>query len=187
MTENNIQAISKSTLTYETAREELDRQFKIVGSRMPFQERINTLFQNTMTTLAESIISIPEAYYGYVVREGSITRNKNVSRNAEILDAFDDLKSWFTDKGLWETYYPEFTKLAVDHILLAGSVRVLRADPKNELLDTFQQYMHNNFPDYLKNPYLPKLSAPHKLALKLLRAKRYTAVKALFEIRDKLA
>ena len=149
-------------------------------------------YEDIRTTLklyaeAESIISIPEPYYGYVVREGSITRNKNVARNAEILDAFDDLKAWYTDKGLWETYYPEFTKLAVDHVLLAGSVRVLRADPKSELLETFQQYMQNNFPDYLQNPYLSKLSAPHKLALRLLRAKRYSAVKALFDLRDKLA
>ena len=149
-------------------------------------------YEDIRTTLklfavASSIISIPEAYYGYVVREGSITRNKNVSRNAEILDAFDDLKAWFSSNGLWDAYYHEFSKLAVDHILLAGSVRVLRADPKSELLEVFQQYMQKNFPDYLENPYLKQLSAPHKLALKLLRAKRYSAVKALFDIKDKLS
>lgn len=149
-------------------------------------------YEDIRTTLklfaeAESMISIPEAYYGYVVREGSITRNQNVARNAEILDAFDDLKAWFSSKGLWETYYAEFTKLAVDHILLAASVRVLRTDPKSELLETFQQYMAENFPDYLQNKYLPQLSAPHKLALKLLRAKRYSAVKALFSIKDRLS
>ena len=149
-------------------------------------------YEDIRTTLklyaeAQSIVSIPEPYYAYVVREGSITRNKNVSRNAEILDAFEDLKAWFSSKELWETYYPEFTKLAVDHILLAGSVRVLRADPRSELLETFQQYMKNNFPDYLQNPYLPQLSAPHKFALKLLRAKRYSAVKSLFDIKDKLS
>ena len=149
-------------------------------------------YEDIRTTLklfaeASSIISIPEAYYGYVVREGSITRNKNVSRNAEILDAFDDLKAWFSSNGLWDAYYHEFSKLAVDHILLAGSVRVLRTDPKSELLEVFQQYMQKNFPDYLENPYLKQLSAPHKLALKLLRAKRYSAVKALFDIKDKLS
>ena len=149
-------------------------------------------YEDIRTTLklfaeAQSILSIPEAFYGYVVREGSITRNQNVSRNAEILDAFDDLKAWFSSKGLWETYYAEFTKLAVDHILLAASVRVLRTDPKSELLEIFQRYMADNFPDYLQNPYLPQLSAPHKLALKLLRAKRYSAVKTLFSIKDRLS
>ena len=61
-------------------------------------------YEDIRTTLklyadAESIISIPEAYYGYVVREGSITRNKNVSRNAEILDAFDDVGNTFLEVG----------------------------------------------------------------------------------------
>ena len=149
-------------------------------------------YEDIRTTLklyaeAKSIRSVPEAYYAYVVREGSITRNKNVARNAEILDAFDDLEAWFREKGLWEKYYPEFCKLAIDHILLAGSVRVLRADPKSDLLETFQQYMQDHFPDYLQNPYLKQLSAPHKLALKLLRAKRYSAVKTLFDVKDKLS
>ena len=158
------------------------------GIRYPsrvWYEDIRTTLK--LFTEAASIVSIPEAYYGYVVREGSITRNKNISRNAEILDAFDDLKAWFSAKGLWETYYKEFTRLAVDHILLAGSVRVLRTDPKSELLETFQQYMQENFPDYQQNPYLTQLSTPHKLALRLLRAKHYTAVKALFDLKDKLS
>ena len=149
-------------------------------------------YEDIRTTLklyaeAKSIRSVPEAYYAYVVREGSITRNKNVARNAEILDAFDDLEAWFRKKGLWEKYYPEFCKLAIDHILLAGSVRVLRADPKSDLLETFQQYMQDHFPDYPQNPYLKQLSAPHKLALRLLRAKRYSAVKTLFDVKDKLS
>ena len=149
-------------------------------------------YEDIRTTLklyaeADRIISIPEAYYGYVVREGSITRNKNVTRNAEILDAFDDLRAWFSSKGLWENYYNEFSKLAVDHILLAASVRVLRTDPKSELLEAFRQYMKEHFPDYMDNPYLNQLSVPHKLAFKLLRAKRYSAVKTLFEIKDKLS
>lgn len=149
-------------------------------------------YEDIRTTLklyaeANCIRSVPEAYYAYVVREGSITRNKNVARNAEILDAFDDLRTWFREEGLWEKYYPEFCKLAVDHILLAGSVRVIRADPKSELLESFQQYMQEYFPDYMQNPYMKQLSTPHKLALKLLHGKRYSAVKALFEIKDKLS
>ena len=133
---------------------------------------------------AERIASIAAPYYGYVVREGSITRNRNADRNAEILEAFDDLRAWFTDRGLWETYYDEMTRLAIDHILLAASVRVLRIDPKHSLPDRFQAYMDDVFPDYLSCPYLASLSRQHKLILRLLRAKRYSAVKALFAAKD---
>ena len=37
--------------------------------------------------LAGSVVSVPEPYYAYLAREGSITRNPNVDRNAEIIDA----------------------------------------------------------------------------------------------------
>ncbi len=148
-------------------------------------------YEDIRTTLklfavANGVVSIPTPFYGYVVREGSITRNKNVARNAEILDAFDDLREWFTENGLWEKYYPEFSKLAVDHILLAASVRVIRTDSKNALLETFQQYLWEHFPDFMDNPYLSELSAAHKLAMKLLLSHRYTAVQVLFALKDLL-
>lgn len=149
-------------------------------------------YEDIRTTLklfaaANGVVSIPKPFYGYVVREGSITRNQNVARNAEILDAFDDLRDWFTQKGLWERYYQEFSRLAVDHVLLAASVRVLWTDPKSELLETFQNYLTDNYPDYMENPYLKELSGAHKLAVKLLRGKHYKTVQKLFALKDRLS
>ena len=37
--------------------------------------------------LAERIEALPQAYYYYVVRQGSITRNAKADRNREILEA----------------------------------------------------------------------------------------------------
>lgn len=133
---------------------------------------------------ADKIASIDAPYYGYVVRDGSITRNSNVDRNAEILEAFDDLESWFSARGLWQTYADEFTRLAVDHILLAASVRVLKTDPQHPLLESFRAYMEAHYPDYLECPYLAQLSGQHKLILRLLRKKRYATVRALFAVKD---
>ena len=133
---------------------------------------------------AQSIASLNAPYYGYMVRAGSIMRNANADRNAEILQAFDDLRAWFTAEGLWETYRDEFTRLAVDHILLAASVRVLKADPKHPLLKTFQSYMDAYFPHYMDCPYLSELPKQHKLVLKLLRGGHFGAVRALFAVKD---
>ena len=158
------------------------------GVRYPsrvWYEDIRTTLK--LFALADSVVSVDQPFYAYVVREGSITRNSNVTRNVEILEAFDDLREWFSSHGLWERYYQEFSRLAVDHILLAASVRVLRADPENELLDRFQAYMAEQFPDYMKNPYLAQLSAPHKLALKLLRGRHYKAVQKLFTLKDRIS
>ena len=133
---------------------------------------------------AARITCLDAPYYGYVVRDGSITRNRNAERNIEILEAFDDLCAWFAAEGLADTYRDALTRLAVDHILLAASVRVLRVDPAHPLLNRFQEYMDTVFPDYISCPYLSRLSRQHKLILRLLRAKRYSAVRALFAAKD---
>ena len=135
---------------------------------------------------AKTITALDAPYYGYVVRDGSITRNTNIERNREILEAFDDLRDWFSRAGLWETYRPEFTRLAVDHILLAASVRVLKLDPKHPLLQEFQTYMDTYFPDHRTCPYLSELSRQHKLILKLLQGGHYEAVRLLFRVKDSL-
>ena len=135
---------------------------------------------------AGSICAVPDVFYYYVVREGSITRNPNIARNAEILDAFDDLLGWYRSSGLFAQYYNELSRLTVDHVLLAGSVRVLRIDPDSELLGRFQDYVKTQFPDYLDNPLLAQLSRSHKLILRLLRQRKYRTVRALFAAKDKL-
>ena len=149
-------------------------------------------YEDIRTTLklfaaADGVVSIPKPYYAYLVREGSITRNSNVKRNAEILEAFDDLRSWFTQQGLWEAYHAEFTRLAVDHILLAASVRVIRIDPKSELIETFRSYMDDQFPDWKSCPLLESLPKQHKLILKLLDGKHYRMIRSLFAIKDGLS
>ena len=136
---------------------------------------------------AGSICAVPDVFYYYVVREGSITRNPNVARNAEILDAFDDLLGWYRSSGLVAQYYNELSRLTVDHVLLAGSVRVLRIDPDSELLGRFQDYVQTQFPDWRDNPYLQQLPRKRRLLVSLLLKKRYGTVRALFLLKQKIS
>ncbi|MGM9671429.1 MAG: glycosyltransferase family 2 protein [Oscillospiraceae bacterium] len=162
--------------------------FLETGIRYPSQVWYEDIRTSTkLFAAAKSIVSIPEVFYYYVVRQNSITRNTNVERNAEILDAFDDLLGWYRQQGLFETYYNELSRLAVDHVLIAASVRVLRIDPSAPLLERFQVYIKETFPDYLENPYLRELPRSHKLILSLLRKKRYTTIRALFFLKEKFA
>ncbi len=142
-------------------------------------------FEDIRTTmklfaLAESVEAVPESFYYYVVRQGSITRSANAGRNREILDAFDDLLAFYRERGLYERYQNELCRLAIDHIYLAASVRVLLLDRKNALLPEFQNYMRRNFPAYQSNPYLGELSKPRKLAFSLLEKRRYGVLYLLF-------
>lgn len=139
-----------------------------------------------LLTVAKSVVYLPETFYRYVVREGSITRNVNIERNSEIFDAFDDLLDWFGKNGLLDEYYDELCKLAVDHVLLAASVRIIKADAKHPLIERISEYMNEKFPDYMDNPYMNELSRSHKLLVSLLRSKKYGTVRLLFAVKDAL-
>lgn len=134
--------------------------------------------------LADSIVTIPQALYEYLARPGSIMRSDNLQRNREILDAFEDLNNWFTQQGLKEQYAQQLCRLAVDHIVLAATVRVARLDPKSKLLKEFEQFMQSNFPNYWKNTTIGDLPVLHKVLLVLIRHKRYRLVKLLFQLKD---
>ena len=134
--------------------------------------------------LAKSIYTIEDMLYMYLQRPGSIMNSGNLSRNQEIIWAFDDFVTWYRENGLFEKYHDELCQLAVNHVLLVASCRVARIDPKADLLKSFDEYMKTNFPDYAQNKYYGSLSSSHKLLLWLLNHKMFGAVKLLFTIKN---
>lgn len=132
---------------------------------------------------AASIQTIDDPLYRYLQRPGSIMNSGALERNREILDAFEDILGWFEAEDLMERYHAELERLAVDHIVLAGSVRVARLDPRHSLLNEFSAYMDKRFPDYRANPYLPRLSGLHRLLLKLTALKWFGLIRLLFRLR----
>ncbi|MBQ3404388.1 MAG: glycosyltransferase, partial [Oscillospiraceae bacterium] len=58
-----------------------------------------------LSASAGKVAFITDPLYYYLRRSGSIMNNANIVRNAEIIDAFDDLLGWFREKGLFEKYY----------------------------------------------------------------------------------
>lgn len=121
--------------------------------------------------------------YNYFQRTGSIMQSANIDRNAEILDAFDDLLAWFREKGLYEEYRDELCYLALFHIYLTASVRVIRLDRKHPLLKKFVRYMDENFPDYRQNKYRDHLTRNQKIVFSLLEKKLYFLVELIFKIK----
>ncbi len=135
---------------------------------------------------ARSIVSVHQPYYYYVIREGSIMNSAAVSRNREIIDAFDDILAYYKQNGLFDRYRDELCRLAIDHLFLAASVRVLMADPTHPLLAEFYGYMRRNFPGFERNRYVPQLPRMRRLAFELLCKKRYRTVRTLFRIKGKM-
>lgn len=135
---------------------------------------------------AKSIVTLTEPLYCYLARTGSIMRNTNIARCREILDAFDDLLDWFSAKDLLDAYRPQLCRLAIDHVLIAASVRVARVDWKSPLLAELSGYMDAHFPEYPSNRYLSGLPRNNRLAYRLIVKKHYRLLATLFAIKDRL-
>lgn len=174
-------------LTLPNAWTRVVRRILFLSSGVRFPSRV--WYEDIRTTpklsaLAQVIDALPSTWYHYVQREGSITRNTNLDRNREIIDAFEDLLGWYRAQGLFDQYAPQLERLCIDHLYLAASVRVLRVDPKHPLLKEFRDYLRKNFPNYQNNPLLGELPRSKHLAYTLLEGKHYRLLKLLFSLKD---
>lgn len=133
--------------------------------------------------LARGIVVLPDHLYAYLDRPGSIMNSAKLSRNREILEAMDDILSWYRAEGLYDEYAAELEALAVRHVLLAASVRVARQDPKHPLLAEFRAYVDERFPNWKKNPYNRQQPALKRLALRLVAQRRYRLLRGLFALK----
>lgn len=136
--------------------------------------------------VAKTAYRLPGAYYHYLQREGSAMNNKNSERNVEIIYAYDDILGWYQVHGLMERFHAELTFQAVQHILLAATVRVLMIDRKHRLIGEFRAYMEKNFTDFRENRYLPLLDSNKRLIYRLLLKKRYRTVRMIFRVKKLL-
>lgn len=145
-------------------------------------------YEDIRTTLklfpaADKAVFLPDVCYNYLLREGSITKNMNADRNVEILEAFDDILSYFKEQGKLAEYRDELCYLTLFHAYLTASVRVLNIDRGHELLPRFRSYLREHFPDYRENKYLPKLGRNKKLIFSLLEKKQYFLISLIFRIK----
>ena len=140
-----------------------------------------------INTVARSALRLPGAYYHYLQRDGSAMNNKNLHRNGEILQAFDDMRDWFTSHGIDEIYKQELCYLAVEHLYVTATVRVLQIDRKSDLVETFRTYMQTHFPGYEQTPYMSLLGKNRLLIFRLLQKKCYRSVLFLLKCKALLS
>ncbi len=132
---------------------------------------------------ASVMVFLDYAGYNYLQRTGSTMHSSDIGRNAEILDAFDSIFSYFQEKGLFEEYRDELCFLAFTHIFMDASMRVLRMDRKHPLIPRFAAYVKEKFPDYRQNKYMARLTRNQKIILSLLEKKQYFLIDLIFKIK----
>lgn len=158
--------------------------FLKTGVRFPakvWYEDIRTVLK--LYPAAEKMLYVDDICYNYLMRAGSITKNADVGRNRQILEAFDDLLGFYERAGFLETYRDELCYLTLFHAYLTASVRVLRTDRKHPLLKELADYLQVRFPGYRENPYLSRLDRNKRLVYRLLEQKCYGLIALLFRLK----
>lgn len=135
---------------------------------------------------ADRVGYINQCFYCYFQRSGSIMYSKNIERNIEIISAVDSLIRFYKENNLFDKYKDELEYLAVLHIYVLASVRVVKADSKSKLLDEFREYIQTNFPSYHNNKYVLKMSKKEQLIIKLLDGNQKFVLKNMLRVNDAL-
>jgi len=123
-----------------------------------------------LCTAAESIVFINEAFYHYLVRYNSITRNSNILRMLDILTVLDNLVSYYKEKDLFELYKSEIEFVAIYNLYIRVPDYILTApkgDSMNKLINSVNEFLAKQFPNHKSNKYLSNL---HKTCIPKFKA-----------------
>lgn len=186
----------------KTGNPRIQREFLLVAG-MPWNKIFNMAFYRStslafpekvwyedivlctkMMSQARTAVHTSRPLYHYYLRQGSTMRNKNIRRNREIIDAFEDIRFFFEQNGLSDMFRDELCCLVIDNVYIAASLRVIRLDPRNPLIKEFRTYLREVFPRYRKNPYLPCLSFEYRLAFFLLEWRLIGLLALLTKLKD---
>lgn len=188
-TENNeplklLNAISPCTRIYK-------RKF-LIDNNIIFKEKVyyeDVAFALKNISLANYITYVNEPLYNYLKREGSTMTSTNLSKNLDIIDAFEDTVNFFRKHEIYEKFYNEIEFLAIDELFISAIVRAIRSEykikEKARNIDELLKYFKINFKTFKTNKYIIKLEKNRKIVFYLLIAKQYWIIDLVFKIKNK--
>ena len=135
----------------------------------------------------KKISFVEENLYYYLIRNNSIMNNKNLNRNYEIIEAFEDIIDYFKEQNYYDEFYDEINFLGIQHIYIAAAVRVILNSKNNEIrknLDPLNDYFSQNFS--LKSKYIYLLDKNKRIVYFLLKHKMYRLIKFIFRMKEKI-
>lgn len=136
---------------------------------------------------AKSITYIDNTLFYYVQRNGSIMNNSKVEKNIEIIEAFDDLISYFHKQGVYEQFKEVLEYLIIEHVAVAGISRVALygGNKKKEVLHNLQKYLET-IPNLYKNSYIKSMDKNRKLILLFNKYRLYWLSALCLTIKSKI-
>ena len=135
-------------------------------------------------TLAENVVAVDKKWYLYLMRNGSITHNKNTARNLEIIDAVNEILNFYKDTGNFEKYSSQLEYMAYYNQYLTSCTRVNLSDWKSEVQAKLVKDFCDKFPDYKENPYCKTMPAKYKLLDKFISRQQWLNLHIVMRLND---
>jgi len=123
--------------------------------------------------------------YHYMLRPGSIMRsNQFVASYDNRTKAYREVEEYFRSIKKKEKFQKELEYLCFLHCYFIPSKEIIYSDGSKEYMEKFRQFTLSHFPYAMKNPYVKEeLQIKDRIMLKLLKGKRYGAMKLLSRLR----
>lgn len=137
---------------------------------------------------ANKISYTNKALYHYIIRSGSIMTSANLEKNYNIILAMNNLIEYYQKEKKYKEFKSEIEFLAIDHALIATSVRIIKISKFSELkknLKSYYDFMEKEFPNYMQNKYINLLNRNKRIILFLLNKKMYKILKLIITISGK--
>ncbi len=129
----------------------------------------------------KNISFVNEGLYFYVVRSGSIMKQKEF--NNKLYDIFTVLDS---NKELLQEEYPdEIEYMYIIHLLRSASLRFMEYDNFEENINKIIEVMDKEFPNWKNNPYYLKSGYKIKLICNLVYKKKFKLLNYLKKVTGK--
>lgn len=144
---------------------------------------IKLLFDNVKVSF------INKPLYDYLLRLGSTMNNSNINRNLELIQAFDEMISYFKKKNIYDDVYEKLEFLCIYHMYICGITRIINAKTsfkdKFNIINKFINYINANFKGFRKNKYIKYLDRNKKIIYRLINLKMYRVIQLMFKVRNR--
>lgn len=134
--------------------------------------------------LAERIVYIKQAFYRYLIRDGSITTGTDCERNyVHRKQMIEGVLDYYKKKNEFQPYLRELEYLTFYHMYFLPAKEMIYGNGKSPYIKKCRDYVEGEFPCFRGNFYIKHMSKKERLQLKLIDQNMFWAVNFLSWLR----
>ena len=136
---------------------------------------------------AKKINFVNKAFYHYFHRVKSTMHNENISKNLDIIKAYDDLINYLKKENLYDKYKEEFDFILLKEVYLSSVNRVIRTNNKSKEKKKIIKELRKYYYSFKvgKTKYFKTLSKAYKISYYLIKLRLYFVLSLIFKMKGR--